>query len=147
MGAPQAQTHRYFLVGGLTLQPDHPRAVLAAPLGDLVCNIANRQERRLGTPIGHETAGSGGAHQPAFGHQLTQRLVHRHAAHSKLLAQGGLGRDPVARLIVAFADPVQDVLLYLKVERRSHRMVLSGDGGADACPARRDRRPGSGQGR
>ncbi len=118
---PQPQLHRHLLVGGLALQPDHPAAVLAAPLGDLVGDVANGQQRRLGAPVRHEAAGAGGAHQPALGHQFAQRLVDRHPAHGELLAQGGLGRDPVARLIVAFADPIQDVLLDLQIEGRCQR--------------------------
>ena len=120
---PQTQSHRHLLVRSLALQADHPGAVLAAPLGDLVGDVANGQQRRLGTPVRHEAAGSGGAIEPALGHQFTQRLVDRHPAHGKLLAQGGLGRDPVACLIVAFADPVQDMLFDLQIEGGCHQWV------------------------
>ncbi len=113
---PQPKLHRHLLVGGQPLQPDHPGAVFAAPLGDLVGDVANGQQRRFGTPIRHEAAGPGGTQQPPLGHQFTQCPVDRHPAHGELLAQGRFGRDPVPRLIVAFADPIQNMLLDLQVE-------------------------------
>ncbi len=117
---PQSQLYRHLLVGGQSLQPDHPGAVLAATLGDLVGNIANSQQRRFGTPVRHEAAGTCGTHQPPFRHQFPQRPVDRHPAHGELLAQGSFGRDPVPRLIVAFADPVQNMLFDLQIEGWRH---------------------------
>ena len=63
------------------------------------------------------------AGQNALFGEFLQGAPRRHPAHGKLLAQGGLGRDPVARLIVAFADPVQDVLLDLEIKGWCQRQV------------------------
>ena len=75
-----------------------------AALYHFFMDVAHRQHARYAVPLRHHGARAAQPRDQAFGSKLFDRAVHRHAAHAKLLLQGGFAGHGVAGLPDAAGD-------------------------------------------
>src|SRR6185369_2816203 len=103
------------LVGLRLVQRNHAATIARAAAADLLGDVARLEKRRPRLFSGYERAPPGNANDHAFGLELAQCSVHRHARDVELEDEEVLGGQALRVAPLARTDPVDDELLDLLI--------------------------------